>query len=324
MRSPIRVVSSSIWPRMSSSSSARASGSRAGPPSAPSAWVSRSTLVRSEVSGVRSSWPASATRRRCRSRDASRAISIWLNAALSRATSSSPSIGIGRSSSVRAMSSTAVVRLRTGRNPLRATAQPAIPATSTPSPPKARVTKPSRDSSRSRSSSDCTITRAVPSPPTVGTATTRYFSPPKVAVRRLCEALPRATASSGAPSLSSDCGLSSRATPNMSARSSTIRTSAAPSASAGMSMSASLLQEVVPRGRAGTVDQLAVQAVLQLLAHRDVGADRHEQDGEPDRDGREQDDPAGQRAPVVPAAPVDLGLGLGLVGDGRVHDSLST
>ena len=57
----------------------------------PSAWRSRSRLVRSDVSGVRSSWLASATSRRCRSREAPSASSIWLNAVASRATSSSPS-----------------------------------------------------------------------------------------------------------------------------------------------------------------------------------------------------------------------------------------
>ena len=72
----------------------RASGGR--PAAAPSAWASRSRLVRSEVSGVRSSWPASATSWRCRSREAASAASIWLNAVASRAISSSPSTGSGR------------------------------------------------------------------------------------------------------------------------------------------------------------------------------------------------------------------------------------
>ena len=51
--------------------------------------------------------------------------SISLNAVASRAISSSPSTGIGVRSSVRAISSTAAVRRRTGRRPLRATPQPA-------------------------------------------------------------------------------------------------------------------------------------------------------------------------------------------------------
>ena len=74
-RSPTRVVSSSIWARTSASSSVRASSGRSVP-----AWVSRSMLVRSEVSGVRSSCPASATSCRCRSREAASDVSIWLNA----------------------------------------------------------------------------------------------------------------------------------------------------------------------------------------------------------------------------------------------------
>ena len=45
-----------------------------------SAWASRSRLVRSEVSGVRSSWPASATSWRCRACEADSAVSIALNA----------------------------------------------------------------------------------------------------------------------------------------------------------------------------------------------------------------------------------------------------
>ena len=101
-------------------------------------------LVRSEVSGVRSSWLASATSWRWRTRDASSAVSIMLNALAKRAISSSPSTGSRVRSSVRAIRSTAVVSRRTGRRPLLATSQPAKPAASTPSPPNATVTQPSR------------------------------------------------------------------------------------------------------------------------------------------------------------------------------------
>ena len=79
--------------RTSSSSSAARRPGRARRPRRPGA--SRSRLVRSEVSGVRSSWPASATSRRCRSREADSAASIALNAVASRAISSSPSTGSG-------------------------------------------------------------------------------------------------------------------------------------------------------------------------------------------------------------------------------------
>ena len=121
-----------------SSSSARASSGSEAP-----AWVSSSMLVRSEVSGVRSSWPASATSRRCRSREAASEASIWLNAVASRAISSSPSTRIGASRSVRAMSSAAAVSRRTGRSPLRATPQPATPAAIIPAMPNSSVTSPS-------------------------------------------------------------------------------------------------------------------------------------------------------------------------------------
>ena len=80
--------------------------------------------MRSDVSGVRSSWPASATSCRCRSREADSAASIALKAVASRAISSLPSTSIGSRSSVRAISSAASVSRRTGRRPLRATAQP--------------------------------------------------------------------------------------------------------------------------------------------------------------------------------------------------------
>ncbi len=102
-RSPTRALSSSIWPRTSSSSSSRACGGSA---VLPSAWRSRSRLVRREVSGVRSSWLASATSRRWRSREAPRASSISLKAVASRAISSSPSTRSGVRSSVTVMRST--------------------------------------------------------------------------------------------------------------------------------------------------------------------------------------------------------------------------
>ena len=143
VRSPMRVVSSSIWNRTSSSSSAREASDS---PPCRSAWVSRSRLVRSEVSGVRSSWPASATSWRCRSREADRAVSIALKARASRAISSLPSTSIGSSFSVRAISSAASVSRRTGRRPLRATPQPASAAAITPAAPNRNITRPSLSS----------------------------------------------------------------------------------------------------------------------------------------------------------------------------------
>ena len=55
----------------------------------------KSMLVRTAVSGVRSSWLASTTRRCCCSREVSSAISIVLKLAASRPTSSLPRTGIG-------------------------------------------------------------------------------------------------------------------------------------------------------------------------------------------------------------------------------------
>ena len=89
----MRVVSSSIWNSTSSISSVRCSDDS---PPRWSAWASRSRLVRSEVSGVRSSWPASPTSWRCRSREADSAVSMALKDVARRAISSLPSTRIGR------------------------------------------------------------------------------------------------------------------------------------------------------------------------------------------------------------------------------------
>ena len=172
----------------------RAGGSTAGG----AAWASRSMLVRSEVSGVRSSCPASATSWRCRSREAPSAVSTWLNDAASRAISSSPSTGSGVRSSVRAISSTAAVRRRTGRRPLRATPQPATGRPSTPARPKSSITMPERASTRSWRPG------TGPAPGPGAGRRPRWARRPRgsrrrrpVMVRMLRLARPRATASSG-------------------------------------------------------------------------------------------------------------------------------
>ena len=103
--------------------------------------ISSSTLVRSEVSGVRSSCPASVTSRAWRSRDSASARSIMLNASVSRASSSLPNTGMGRRSSVRATRSAASVSRPTGRSPVRVTMPPATAATATPIPPTASSTQ---------------------------------------------------------------------------------------------------------------------------------------------------------------------------------------
>jgi hypothetical protein len=94
-----------------------------------------------------------------------------LKAVASRAISSEPLTSIGLSSSVRATSSAADVRRRTGRSPDRATPMPNAAATTTPSPPTISMTTPSLPSVLSVVSSDCASASAVPG--SVGTVTTR-------------------------------------------------------------------------------------------------------------------------------------------------------
>jgi hypothetical protein len=84
------------------------------------------------------------------------------------------------------------------------------------------------------------------------------------------------------------------------------------------------VEELVLRRRPGPVDQLGVEGVLELLAHRRVGADGDQGHGQADRDRREQGDPARQRAPVVPCVPVGFDLVGGLVDGLLGHDSFST
>ena len=99
------------------------------------------------------------------------ASSISLKLCVSRASSSDPSTGIGRSSPVAATRSAAAVSRSTGRNPARATATPASAATSTPIPPTIGNAMPSLASTCRVGSSRCAITSACPGP--AWTATTR-------------------------------------------------------------------------------------------------------------------------------------------------------
>ncbi len=140
-KSPTSVDNSSIWAMTSARSSAISSSGIRGAPGSCDA-ISSSTLVRSDVSGVRSSWPASVTSRAWRSRDSASPRSIMLKACVRRASSSLPSTGIGRRSSVRATRSAASVSRATGLKPARATMPPANAAIATPIPPTMSSTVP--------------------------------------------------------------------------------------------------------------------------------------------------------------------------------------
>ena len=142
-RSPTSWLSSEIWPITSTSSALRSASGMDGAPGRLAA-MSSSTFVRRLVSGVLSSWPASATRRAWRSRLSPRATSIWLKLLVRRAISSSPATGMGRRSSVRAMRSTARVRRATGASPVRPTAVPATAARAMPAAPTSVNTIASR------------------------------------------------------------------------------------------------------------------------------------------------------------------------------------
>ncbi len=177
---------------MSSSGTARAPGRLAA--------INSSRLVRKEVRGVRSSWPASATRRACRSRDSSRARSIALKLAVSLANSSLPVTGMGVRSLVRATRSTARLSRATGRSPARATVVPAKAASATPPQPTTNSTQARRLSTRSVWIRLCASTRVLPSSSL--RVRTRWFR----VVRRLCcvepgtdgdRTMPRSTSSKG-------------------------------------------------------------------------------------------------------------------------------
>ncbi len=136
----MREASSVIWAFTEAISALRSSGGMARPVS--SLRARSSTLVRREVRGVRSSWPASAMSWAWRSRDVARDAVIELNERDSRAISSSPSTGMRTvRSSVRATCSTASVSSSTGRRPERATQSPAAPAPMTPMPETRRRTQ---------------------------------------------------------------------------------------------------------------------------------------------------------------------------------------
>ncbi len=133
-------------------------------------------LVRRAVSGVRSSWEASMTRRRWLSCEASSAESISLKVRASRATSSRPSTSMRRPRSrVWATSSAVRSRRRTGARPARATAAASRPARPTPAMP----IRASAQRSRPRVSFTSSSGRATwtARPPPRGAVSTRTLVP---------------------------------------------------------------------------------------------------------------------------------------------------
>lgn len=176
-RSPTRRVSSSSC-ATTSASSARRSGSGI------ASWRARtSRLVRRLVRGVRSSWLASATSRRCASRDVSSAESISLKLLASRASSSRPRTSIDAPRSwVRATCSAAPARRSTGRSAARAISSPISAASSTP---PAEINVRSRRSDE-RVSSTSVSGRATCSATPLSTiaVATRRWRPPTCASRK--------------------------------------------------------------------------------------------------------------------------------------------
>ncbi len=139
-------------------------------------------LVRTAVSGVRSSWLASTTSRCCCSRDVSRAISMVLKLAARRPTSSSPftAIGVVRSW-VSAMRSAVSVSCSIGRVARRITSQAARAANAMPA--RAMMTRRVRSTSRTSSVSD-TLRAICTAPPLRNDAVImRYCSPSTVTSR---------------------------------------------------------------------------------------------------------------------------------------------
>ena len=128
-----------------------------GRPAARGASPSTSRLVRSDVSGVRSSCDASATSWRCARWESSSASSIVLNDAASRASSSPPVASIRRERSrVRATCSAVSVRSVTGRTAWRVASRPRNAASAMP----ASATRPSPSRSRESASSTSVSGRA--------------------------------------------------------------------------------------------------------------------------------------------------------------------
>ena len=122
-----RRLSSATWSVTRASTSWRSPTGRSG------FSVRTSTLIRRLASGVRSSWLASLTRRRCASSDRCSALSMALNVAASLPSSSlRPTSTRLPGSPVSETSSATLASRATGASPVVATAQPSRVAASTP------------------------------------------------------------------------------------------------------------------------------------------------------------------------------------------------
>ncbi len=190
--SATRPVRSSIPSRTEEISRSRSSGSSS------SILRSTSTLVRREVSGVRSSCEASATSWRCRSVESCTALSMALKLTASRPSSSrsarSPGSMRCARSRVAATRSAASVSWPIGRSAVRVTHQPRPPASRIPASPAANSSRPSWPSWSSAAPNGSATSSAVPL--ASGATTMRTSAPWKLIVRRCSRAVPAATARS--------------------------------------------------------------------------------------------------------------------------------
>ena len=187
-RSATSSVSSSSWATTSVRSRAWSAAPRPPRPST-------SRLVRSEVSGVRSSCDASATSRRCARCEASSASSIVLNAPASRDSSSSPSRSIRRvRSRVRATCSAASVSSATGRTAVRVAIRASRIAAATPS--STITPRPSRSVPSVWSTSSSERATWSTSPPPVDAVYTRRWRPSRSTSEKNGASAPDATAAS--------------------------------------------------------------------------------------------------------------------------------
>jgi hypothetical protein len=185
-------LSSVTWLTTRVSTSCRSAGGM------PGSSASSSTLTRRLASGVRSSWLASLTSRRCAASDCCSALSILLNDAASRPSSSWRSTRTRRPGSPVAVTSSATPASRaTGARPALATAQPSTVAAMIPIALSTASVAPTLATSISVVLSDSATWRARPG--ASGVVSTADRVPPTLRLAKNAALSPRATARS-APS----------------------------------------------------------------------------------------------------------------------------